>query len=179
MTKYKTELSKKTIKALAKYHVQNSGQIKKKQVWGYVGAILVLCYSLVNAYGLYLKYEGAPIFLLKSSVYLFITFLLFFTTAKGSQRNLERELKQYFSQTKTTYLEYTISKEGIQMIATGHTTMYEWAEIERIKSDNTYYYFTSRGKHSIIAKELISGKDRKLMEDMMESINKDYLEANA
>ena len=178
MVKYKTQLDKKTIRALTEYHVRNSARIKKKRMWGYVGATLVLLYSLVNAYGLYLKFEGEPVFLLKASVYILISFMFFFTARNGSRHTLENELKKYFSQTGTTYLEYIISESGIELITSGHTTMYEWGVINRMEADKNYYYFSSNKKHSIIAKESISEKAKQIMDEMMESINKDYLEVS-
>ena len=180
MERCRTEINKETIKALSKYHVANSGTVKKKKKWGYLGATLVLLYSILVAVGLFIGYvirQGDVLtFFLKSIPYLFCTFIFFLTAARGKQHTLEKELKEYFEQMGTRYLEYDILQNGIRMIMNSKATMYEWNTIERMYSDDTYYYFTSGGKHSIIAKEAVSEEDKELMDEMMKSINKDNLE---
>ena len=180
MERCRTEINKKTIKALSKYHVANSGSVKKKKKWGYLGATLVLTYSILAISGLFKGYAilqgDVWSFFLKSLPCLYCVFIFFLTAARGSQHNLERELKEYFEQNGTRYLEYDILKNGIRMIMNSKATMYEWNTIERMHSDDTYYYFTSGGKHSIIAKASISEDDMQLMDEMMKSINKDNLE---
>ena len=187
MIKCKTKINKKTIKALAKYHMTKQKKSKSKKIFMLIVSILLVVLSIISTYGYWQKYYVQPLALgqepaaiwfivLRSSVFILFSFIIILSNTKGTEHALYKELKKYFKQTGTYYLEYAISKEGIRLKTNDTATMYEWNTIERMHSDDTYYYFTSGGKHSIIAKASISEDDMQLMDEMMKSINKDNLE---
>lgn len=170
MVKCRTTLDKETIKALARYHFIQKNDVKKKRVLTSVFGILLLALSIINAYGYWIKYYGTEsIFsiLLRSSVLFLLSFIILFTGLKGSEKNLYRELKQYFKQTQTESIDYIISEAGLQMSINENVTLYEWASIERMQSDDKFYYFSSQNKHSIISKKDLAAEDLATIDNLM------------
>lgn len=78
-----------------------------------------------------------------------------------------RELKQYFKQTQTESIDYVISEAGLQMSINENVTLYEWASIERMQSDDKFYYFSSQNKHSIISKKDLTAEDLAAIDNLM------------
>ena len=166
----KTQIDKKSIKALAKYHLSRQRVSKTKLLFTYVLTFFLILLSTLNAYGIWKKYcltESVFTILLKSSILFIFSAIIILTSIKGPEHNLYLELKQYFTKTNTTCLDYTISVDGIQLKTNAQTTTYRWESIEQIHADKNYYYFTSEGKHSLIDKNSISPEDRTILENMM------------
>lgn len=157
----RTTLDNNSIKALAKYHFAHKKDVKRKRIITFSFGLLLLVLSIINAYGYWLKYYGTEsilFILLKSSVLFLLSFIILYTGIKGSEHNLYRELKQYFKKTKTTYIDYSITEEGINMSINDTHSLCKWESISRIESDADYYYFSNDGKHSIISKKNIPEK---------------------
>ena len=180
MIKCKTKINKKTIKALAKYHMTKQTKSKSKKIFMLIVSVLLVVLSIISTYGYWQKYYVQPLALgqepatiwfivLRSSVFILFSFIIILSNTKGTEHSLYKELKKYFKQTGTYYLEYAISKEGIRLKTNDTATMYEWNVIDWMESDNNFYYFTSNQKHSIIAKEDISNDSHTLIEKWMES----------
>lgn len=173
LIKCKTILDNTTIKALARYHFVHKKDVKKKRILTLSFGIILLILSIINAYGYWLKYYGTAsvlIILLKSSVLFLFSFIILYTGIKGSEHNLYRELKQYFQKTETRYIDYIISETGIQMNINDHSTTYTWKNINHMESDEQFYYFSSDGKHSLIAKNDLSQKEISTIDSLIQNI---------
>lgn len=157
----RTTLDNNSIKALANYHFTHKKDAKRKRIFTFSLGLFLLALSIINAYGCWLKYhetESILTIVLKSSVLFIFSFIILFTGNNGSEHNLYRELKQYFAKTNTTYIDYAITDDGIQIIINDNHTLCNWESINRIESNENYYYFSSDGKHSIISKKEIPEK---------------------
>lgn len=159
MIKCRTILDKKSIKALANYHFRRQKSNPGKKLFLIFVVILLTIMSIINAYGIWMKYSGtvAPvIIILRASVFVLISVSLLYTSIYGPRQNLYRELKEYFKQTDTKHIDYVIDQHGIRMNIHRKTTTNEWSSIDHIESDKKYYYFSSNEKHSIISKDSLS-----------------------
>mgnify|MGYP003294077189 CR=1 FL=1 len=165
-----TDLSKKNIKALAKYHTSKTKTRSKKRVLTAVFGIFVFVVSLINAYGIWLKYsetESVIYILSKSSLLFILSLIIIHTSIWGAARKLYLDLNKYFTGFQASSIDYVITDEGIKMTITKNTTFYEWSVIDNIEADNNYYFFTCNGKHSIIDKNSLTSNDILMFEDLI------------
>ena len=159
MIRTRTTLDNNTIMALTKYHHVHKKDIKRKKILVIILGIFLFIMSCINAYGIWMKYAGtlSPVMIiLRASVFVILSSIILFNALKGSEHNTYRDLKKYFHKTKTEYIDYIITEESIQMIVSSNSTIHEWNSIDHFESDASYFYFSSNGRHSIIAKAPMS-----------------------
>lgn len=92
----RTPLTRRTIRALAAFHAKKS---PKSILISATGGFLFLL-SLINAYGLWMKYYGNASLLFifsKSAVLILLSLVLLYTGIRGKTQKLYLELKDYFS----------------------------------------------------------------------------------
>ena len=174
MIRCRTQLNEDAIKALTGYHIENNKKITRSKRVSFLFGLILLIISCINAYGTWMKYYGSEsisIVFIKSFLFVFLSLFILFTAVRGRERNLSRDLKKYFSQTDTTYIDYIISEEGIKLIVNDKGTMFEWNVIDHMESDDRYYYFSSKGRHSIIAKEPVSSKNLEIIDRLINRMN--------
>ena len=182
MINSQTSITKQSIKALAKYHVkeQNSKSYKlKKRLLISVFGVFIFVMSLLNAYGLWMKYhESVPTIqiLFRSSILLLLSFFMILTGVNGPERGMYLKLKDYFSETKAKTIDYQVSDDGIHLIMNGTDIFYNWDSIEYIKFDHRFFYFTSGGKHGIMDKNSIDEEDTVSFERMIKRNHIPYVE---
>lgn len=172
VVKCRTILDNDSIKKLARYHFVHKKDVKKKRILTLSFGIILLMLSIINAYGYWLKYYGTEsllFILLRASVLFILSFIILYTGLKGSEHNLYHELKQYFKKTETTHIDYMISESGIKMNINEHTSSYTWKDIDHIESDDRFYYFSSDGKHSLIAKNNLSPNELSMIDTWIQS----------
>lgn len=170
MIRCRTNITDNMIKSLAKYHTKHKKNAKRNRLIAITWGIFLLLISLINAYGCWLKYYGTePIFtiIIKSSIFVILSAFILYMSIDGSI-NITRELKRYFTQTNTTFIDYIIDENGIKLIINGSPSLYEWDIIDTFESDDSYYYFSSNGKHSIIEKQTISPGNRAQLEQFFQ-----------
>lgn len=171
MIRCRTNITDNLIKSLAKYHTKNKKNARRNKILAIIWALILLTISLINAYGYWKHYDGhESVFsvIIKSSIFVIISIFILYMSIDGSH-NIYRKLKQFFTQTNTTFLDYIITEEGLQLIMNGKSSMYHWAQIDNFEYDETYYYFSSNGRHSIIEKEPISPGNRERLENLFEN----------
>lgn len=171
MIRCRTKINNHMIKALAKYHVKHKKNAKRNRLIAISWSVILLLISLINAYGFWMKYYGTePVFiiLIKSSIFVILSIFILYMSIDGSI-NINRELKKYFSKTNTSYIDYIIDENSIQLIINGKSSLYQWNQIDNFEYDDTYYYFSSNGRHSIIEKEPISFGNRERLEKFFQN----------
>ena len=169
----RTLLTRKTVRALAKYHTKNNNN-KRKSIFIFLLGIFLLIVSMINSYGLWMKYhelKSISYIILKSSVLYMLSFVILHTSIWGSTQKLYIELNNYFSRQKAKYIDYTISEEGITLTLTNNSTLYNWSSISLIEFDNNYYYFTCDGKCSIIDKKDMNSFSLQAFESLISENN--------
>ena len=158
----RTPLTRRTIRALAAFHAKKSPKSILISVTG--GCLFLL--SLINAFGLWMKYYGNASLLFifsKSAVLILLSLVLLYTGIRGKTQKLYLELKGYFSETKSEYIDYIISDTGITMILNGNQSFYPWDTVESMESDSRYFYFTCSGRHILIDKSSFSQEDESIL----------------
>lgn len=177
MIRCRTNINTGMIKALAKYHTKNKKNAKRNKFLTVTWGLILLIISLINAYGHWLKYDGTkPVFnlIIKSSVFIIISIFILCMSIDGSI-TITHKLKQYFTQTNTTFIDYMIDDKGIRLILNGKSSVYNWNVIDQVDSDEHYYYFGSNRKYSVIEKSSISPENRVKLEKMFHEYFPDKL----
>ena len=170
MIECRTHLTKRNIRALAKYHTKNLSKNKWKSILIFSLGIILLIVSMVNSYGLWMKYhETKSIFYitLKSSILYMLSFVILHTSIWGTTQKLYIELSSYFTKQNADFIDYRISDKGIILTLTTNSTLHEWNTIHLIEADSNYYYFTCNGKCSIIDKRNMNSDIQKMFESMI------------
>lgn len=173
MIKCRTQIDKPTIKALAKYHMSRQKMSNRKRIFLTCLGAFLLIISLINAYGIWMKYhetESILIILLKSSVLFLMSCMILVSNLKSTEQNLYRELKSYFKKTGTKYIDYMIFDHGIQMQSLDKVTMYEWDKIDHVESDLNYIYFSCDDKHSIISKRPLTIENLNRIDKLLKNV---------
>ena len=169
MIRCKTTLDNNTILALSKYHHRHKKDTKRKQGFIIFLAVFVFVLSCINAYGIWMKYIGtiSPIIIiLRASFFLALSSIILVNAIRGGAQKTYRELKKYFEKTKTDHLDYIIDEESIQMVINSNTTVCKWSEIDIFESDDNYFYFSSKGKHTLIAKAPMAEENIKKLDEL-------------
>lgn len=170
MIECRTFLTNRNIKALAKYYSKKIKKNKWKSILIFLLGIFLLVVSIVNSYGLWMKYhEIKSVFyiILKSSVLYILSFIILHTSIWGTTQKLYVELNSYFAKLMAEFIDYTISDKGISLTITKNTTLHEWDSITLIESDRNYYYFTCNEKCSIIDKKDMNLNIQNVFESMI------------
>lgn len=171
MIRCRTRVNINMIKALAKYHIKHKKNAKRNRLIAISWSVILLLISLINAYGVWIKYydtEPILIILIKSSIFVILSIFILYMSIDGSI-NINRELKKYFTKTNTNYIDYIIDENSIQLIINGNSSSYHWNQIDNFECDDIYYYFSSNGRHSIIEKEPISLSNRERLEKFFQN----------
>ena len=172
MIRTRTALDNNTIMALTKYHHVHKKDVKRKKKITIILGIILFIMSCINAYGIWMKYIGTlspAIIILRSSVFVILSAIILLNALKGGERNTYRDLKKYFYKTKTEYIDYIITEEAIQMIVSSNSTTHEWNSIDHFEADDSYFYFSSKGRHSIIAKAPMSNDNILALEKLADT----------
>ncbi|MBR5468394.1 MAG: YcxB family protein [Firmicutes bacterium] len=172
MINCRTTINKKLIKSLTKYHMSFQKKSASKKLFTLILCIIVTTLASLNTYGYFLKYMETESFLkiiLRSSVFIIFGSILLYTNIKGAEIKLYRKLAEYFKAAEIEYMDYTISERGINLSIKNKLTPYPWSTIEKIKTDNSFIYFTSEGKHSIISKKEMSAEDLASVENIIKT----------
>ena len=170
----RTILTRKNIRSLAKYHTNKQKKNKWKSIFIFFLGIFLLIVSMINSYGLWMKYheiKSISYVILKSSVLYILSFIILHTSIWGTTQKLYIELNNYFSRQNAKFIDYTISEEGIILTLTESSTLYDWNSISLIESDSNYYYFTCNGKCSIIDKKDITVSSQQAFELLISENN--------
>ena len=170
MIECKTFLTNKTIRALAKYHTKRIKKNKWKSILIFLLGIFLLVFSIVNSYGLWMKYHEIKshiYIIMKSSVLYILSFVILHTSIWGTTQKLYIELNNYFTTLMAEFIDYTISDKGISLTIAKNTTLHDWKSITLIESDNSFYYFTCHEKDSIIDKKNMSSDVQNSFEQMI------------
>lgn len=170
MIECRTFLTNKNIRALAKYHTKKAPKNKRKSILIFLLGIFLLVISIVNSYGLWLKYHEIKPYIyiiIKSSVLYMLSFVILYTSIWGTTQKLYVELNNYFEKLGAEFIDYTISDNGINLIITKNSTLYDWKSITLIESDDNFYYFTCHGKHSIIDKKNMNSDVQNIFQQMI------------
>ena len=165
----KTTLDNDTIMALSKYHHAHKKDVKRKKIFTIILAIFLLIISSINAYGIWMKYVGTlstALILLRASVFVILSLIILLNVTKGSIHNTYKELKKYFKKTNVEHIDYIITDEGIQMKINDNTTSHKWEDVDYSESDDHYIYFSSNGKHTLIAKAPMAKENAAKLEEM-------------
>lgn len=179
MIKNKTDITNQSVKALARYYVKEQHAKSKKRMLIAAFGVFLFVMSMINAYGLWMKYHEsmpAAMILLRSSILLVLSIFMILTGVDGPERNMYLKLKDYFSEIKAKTIDYQISDDGIHLIINGTDLFYEWDCIEHIKFDSKFFYFTSGGKHSIINRKSLDEDDTALFERLIKQNHISYRE---
>ena len=166
----RTILTRKNIRSLAKYHTNKQKKNKWKSIFIFFLGIFLLIVSMINSYGLWMKYheiKSISYVILKSSVLYILSFIILHTSIWGTTQKLYIELNNYFSRQNAKFIDYTISEEGIILTLTGTSTVYDWNSISLIESDSNYYYITCNDKCSIIDKKDMSSVSQQTFESII------------
>lgn len=165
-----TPIHNKSLNALAHYHLHKQKPNPKKRFFSICLGVFLTLLCILNTYGYWLKYQqtGEILTLLRSSVLILLSAIIIFTNLIGPRHRLYQELKHYFASTNTTCIDYAISADGIQMTINGNTMKYDWDSIETLESDSNFFYFTSSGKHSLIAKETLTAEQTAHLEKLFQ-----------
>lgn len=178
MIRCRTNITDDMIKALSKYHTNHKKNNKRNRIITIAWSIFLLLISLINAYGSWLKYhdnEPLVFILIRSSPFVIISLFVLYMSFNNHLK-INRELKRYFIQTNTKFIDYIIDENKIQLIINNNSSTYDWNVIDNIESDDTFYYFSSNGKHSIIEKKSISPDNILRLEKLFnEKIHKQFL----
>ena len=174
MIECRTFLTNKNIRALAKYHTKKIKKQKWKSILIFLLGLFLLVISIVNSYGLWMKYHEIKPYIYiiaKSSVLYILSFVILHTSIWGATQKLYVELNSYFTKLMAEFIDYTISDKGISLTITQSTTFHDWNSITLIESDDSFYYFTCHGKHSIIDKKGMSPAIQNTFEQMISEKN--------
>lgn len=175
-----TGITKQSVKALARYSVKERQGKSKKRLLIVAFGVFLLVLGIINAYGLWMKYRGAEpavMILLRASLLLLLGVLMVLMGVNGPERRAYLKLKDYFSETKVTAIDYQISDEGIRLTISGEGLFYSWASMERIRFDRRYFYITSGGRHSILEKCSMDAAQTAFFERLIEKNHVPFGEA--
>lgn len=162
MIECKTFLTNKNIRALAKYHTKKIKKNHLKSILIFLLGIILLIFSIINSYGLWMKYhetKSIMYIIIKSSVLFLLSLIILHTSIWGTTQKLYLELKKYFTAIEAQHINYVISDLGIRMTINNNSTSYQWNEIDQVNSDNSYFYFTCNNKHSLIEKGSLTAEE--------------------